>query len=537
MEENVLLLCMSPFTGENSGKKRQYVYEDHISVEGYATNEAPAKAIIEKLAAEGKTLDRIVMLCSEDVEKRIEKCSEELEAKVPNIRELNTREYFQQVIGDYAEKYQKKGIDFLPVSIPNDPVETKISKATVDAADLITQPGKKTDLYIDFNGGPRYIAFMLHAISILLKSRNVKVCQVLTMKREENRPTLIQNMSSIFGTVDLISGINEYINYGHIKGLRSYFNSSESKQIKDLLDEMEEFTQNLQLCRTDYIMENREKLLKDLSDYYSAKPENETADTYEKLFEFVIRDIISGYSGLLDGELPEMIRWCVNHDMIQQALTFCSEQMPQYFWDKNILRATPVEESEYHLYIKTILDNKEILQSSNLNKQPKTYERIGPNGSPYDWLVSFLTHSCWNIKDLVNALPQTAGQFPLSGQKYSINSYLKPPKFSWIPSMNNKLLKKDKEANHTIENASKIDENTKNANKTIEYASKTKRVDYSGIGDTQKLRELIYTYFALKGQRNMTNHASGGGEDDTEAWDYQDLRSVISDFVDRLKEL
>ena len=65
MKENVLLLCMSPFKGENSGEKNQYIYEDQIIVNGYYTNEAPAKAIIQKLANKGETLDRIVMICSD----------------------------------------------------------------------------------------------------------------------------------------------------------------------------------------------------------------------------------------------------------------------------------------------------------------------------------------------------------------------------------------------------------------------------------------------------------------------------------------
>lgn len=520
MKENVLLLCMSPFKGENSGEKNQYIYEDQIIVNGYYTNEAPAKAIIQKLANKGETLDRIVMICSDEVNTAlIKKSSKELDEEIPGIRKMNTREYFEYVIKKYSKEVQKKEVDIPePIRIPDDPIETSISKATIEAAELITANEDDTDLYIDFNGGPRYVAFMLHAISILMKTRNVNVCQVLTMKFEKNKPTLIQNMSSIFSTVELISGINEYINYGHINGIQGYFKESNSQTICNLLNEMKAFAQNMQLCRTDYIMENKGKLLNDLNTYIREETDRTEKDTYEELFLFVINDIITGYRGLLDGELPDMIRWCVDHDMIQQALTFCSEQMPQYFWDKKLFRATAAEEKEYRLYIKTLLDNRNDLKGKDktISQEITRYERIGSYGSPYDWMISFLIHSAKNINSLLRVLPQIDSIFQLSGQMQRLNSAYRPKEFRWISSMKVQLLN-----------------NTTNASLSTEYARKTKRVDCSGIDQQQKLPEMIYTYYALKEQRNYANHASDGGE----AWDYEILKTVIKDYAEKLTEM
>ena len=140
----------------------------------------------------------------------------------------------------------------------------------------------------------------------------------------------------LFGSIDLVAGINEYINYGRIKTLSLFFNDCRDTRITAILASMSEFAYNLQLCRTDKVFEERDKLKIKLQDYISHTNNTEIEDTYEILFSYVVQDILEGYRNLLEGDLPEIIQWCVEKEYIQQALTFYAERIPIYFWEQGI---------------------------------------------------------------------------------------------------------------------------------------------------------------------------------------------------------
>lgn len=76
-------------------------------------------------------------------------------------------------------------------------------------------------------------------------------------------------MKAVFGSIDLVAGINEYINYGRIKTLSLFFNDCRDTRITAILASMSEFAYNLQLCRTDKVFEERDKLKIKLQGYIS----------------------------------------------------------------------------------------------------------------------------------------------------------------------------------------------------------------------------------------------------------------------------
>src|SRR5699024_5502084 len=175
--------------------------------------------------------------------------------------------------------------------------------------------------------------------------------EILVMNFENKREDAIciQNMKETFRCIDLVSGISEYINYGRIKILKKYFKSCKNERIEEILDTMETFSKELQLCRTNRVLESRDQLKVKLNAYMEYNQEEE--NTVEILFRYVVEDILKGYQGILEGEIPDIIEWCVNKDFVQQALTFYTEKMPGYFWDTGILHPTKQEEVEYNEFL------------------------------------------------------------------------------------------------------------------------------------------------------------------------------------------
>ena len=64
----------------------------------------------------------------------------------------------------------------------------------VEAADMITAGDVETDLYIDFNGGSRDVAFMIYSLANLMKLQNVTIRQILTINYENPKKETIQGV-------------------------------------------------------------------------------------------------------------------------------------------------------------------------------------------------------------------------------------------------------------------------------------------------------------------------------------------------------
>ena len=511
--KNVLLLCMSPLS--STAKINKYTYESKKGtqfIEGVMTNEAPTKAVIGLLEEKGDSnrLDKVVMICSDAVKKTI--TLKEGENDLKNLKQVDIRkcmedshiEFYKKLINNYAKEinpcYINSPIEYETVGIADFTEADDVSKSAIEAANKVSEVGEQVNLFIDFNGGQRYVAFMILAIANLMKIRQVNIEQIMTMNFDNkvNGIVPIQNMESVFASFDLIAGINEYINYGRIKTLRSYFKPSRNKEINIILTEMEKFTNNLQLCRTGYIMKHRKKLLKRLKEY-SDKKREEDLDTYEQLFMYVVNDIMKGYEGLLEGELPDIIKWCVDNDFIQQALTFTAEEMPGYFWKSGLFKASLSEKEKYDKYL---------IANRSPNKKDNTsnnyyIKQYSENSSKYayEWMIKYLPH--YDSK----ANKKQGKVSSIIIQNCGIDCF----KQIKIPFKNTKF-------------------EERNAALLIWEKEQSNGRVISNMKNGQLFREVITLYFLLKNQRNLTNHADGDSEK-SKYWSYDQLCEALEELV------
>lgn len=509
--KNVLLLCMSPLS--STAQINKYTYESKKGtqfIEGVMTNEAPTKAVIGLLEEKGDSnrLDKVVMICSDAVKKTI--TLKEGENDLKNLKQVDIRkcmedshiEFYKKLINSYAEEinssYINNPIKYETVGIADFTEDDEVSKSVIEAASKVSEVGEQVNLFIDFNGGQRYVAFMILAIANLMKIRQVSIDQIMTMNFDNKVDGIvpIQNMESVFASFDLIAGINEYINYGRIKTLRSYFKPSGNKEINAILAEMEKFTNNLQLCRTGYIMKYRKKLLKSLKDYSDKKREKEDLDTYEQLFTYVVNDILKGYEGLLEGELPNIIKWCVDNDFIQQALTFTAEEMPGYFWKSGLFKASVSEKEKYDKFLMA-------KRSPNKKNNKSCIKQYSEKSSKYayEWMIKYLPHYDSDSNKKEKNVPH------IIIQNYGIDCF----KQIKIPFKNTKF-------------------EERNAALLIWEKEQSNGRVISNMKNGQLFREVITLYFLLKNQRNLTNHADGDSEK-SKYWSYDQLCEALEELV------
>lgn len=584
---NVLLLCMSKID-EGKIKENQYIYtlsngkrEDKIW--GFTTNEAPVKYIIKDINSrkkeESDKLDRIIIICSDEVKNRwieVEKCNNEKERKRDNFKEkieklfpgkceIKLTEYYKKIVELETKKYNYEP-EYIEIPISDNPEDKEVAKAVIEAVKNVMEfpasginkgEAQKSDihLYIDYNGGQRYVAFMLVVLAQFLKTRQVNLEQIITMNYEnkEDDKIPIQNLLSIFDSTNLIGKVNEYINYGRIEGLKEYFKKAHSSEIDKLLEQMEKFSNNLQLCRTGYIMNHARELSERLDEFVQEmkkEAQGEKKNTYEQLFTYVIEDIQKEFQLLLTGKLPDIIKWCVDKGYIQQALTFCSEQLPQYLWNEGIFKAA--DEREYDNFLKVVRavqrkvednknksDNDKEKVDKKLKNAVNSVSRYFPKGCEdkesdryaYHWFVNYLQH-------LEKPNYQTILKESKSETDYDVMQQKEKNR------KNEEMKKELEEKLNQLEFLKKYfndEENYKivRNNLTPKMVNIFWNYQKGGIRSTiiyqneqTVLEEIIFTYFILKGQRNATNHADGQND----GFEYSEICKILNHLVELLNK-
>ena len=199
-KRNVLLLSLSVMNVRNSENESSYEYTEGrnqiYGIKGRLTNEAPTKYVIENLAGRRmqECLDDIVIISSDTTKMPIRAKGEAawLDRTDPLLQspigDMSHLEYYEKSIQYYVKEkhsdlYKDRNINYYVIDILDQPQQLEVAQAALEAAQKVlgNNDDEKVDLYIDYNGGPRYVASMILSIANMMKNRQVEIKEVLTM--------------------------------------------------------------------------------------------------------------------------------------------------------------------------------------------------------------------------------------------------------------------------------------------------------------------------------------------------------------------
>lgn len=203
------------------------------------------------------------------------------------------------------------------------------------------QEKKTFKLYIDTHGGLRDIVFSMSAVNSLLyvgEAIRPKLISGINMASAR-----IENQSEKFNVFNFFSGINEFLHFGNadilseyvdIKSDFSYLTGADpsvQKIAKQIVKDMQKISYGVQMSDPRAFMEG----LKELGNEFDKSSESNLKNTPFGILEQKIKD---EYGSLLTNpNILDLIIWCVEHGLIQQALTFVESMLPYYYWDKKLL--------------------------------------------------------------------------------------------------------------------------------------------------------------------------------------------------------
>ena len=192
-------------------------------------------------------------------------------------------------------------------------------------------------------------------------------------------------------SVNYVSAVDEFVKYGRTESLKNYFELSFSQNktnneivktdIDKCLNKLESITNDLHLCRTGLIMKHfygtEDNIYVLLNNFIECYKESDDADAMA--FVFVANNILKEFESLYDcqdleeclkdgqlikNSLLKVIKWCMEKNYIQQAITLCLEQIPKYLietgkvvvsdkmWDYMLPSIDEFYEKYYYLLVK-----------------------------------------------------------------------------------------------------------------------------------------------------------------------------------------
>ena len=248
----------------------------------------------------------------------------------------------------------------------------------------------EVNLHVDMTGGMRHASLMMLVITRLIQYSGIKIGYILYSNFARDREEqFVEESNEIYNLFDLIAGAEEFVRFGSVDAIKSYFaNRDIPNVLQNLLDAMNKFAEAIKISRR---MEFQ-KALEGLQSAYKkfsadekifSKCKDIQSLDYNLMQQLEVR-IAKEYSTLLTCKADDyisIIGWCLEHGYIQQALVLYTESFPYMMIAKHkILSLNPNYDKELADY--TAKDGmkreKEFLLINDFD--PKKY----PDGSNYN---------------------------------------------------------------------------------------------------------------------------------------------------------
>lgn len=219
-----------------------------------------------------------------------------------------------------AVKKQKPETDVIKIPFKD---KDKEDFAAGPLAEIMSRMKKGDEILLDTTGGLRDAIMQLLLVSRALSFSGIPTVGAVYANYGAKQ---IVDCSHLIGLFDLVGGMQEMASFGSVKTLREYYGDKAEEKVKTLLDAMEGLQEDITLCRTG----NLDQRIEDFND--AVKGAKDCGDP-------LVKALLPAFQDKFDKKLniPGLIHWCINSDMLQQALTLYTERIPGYLLNRKIL--------------------------------------------------------------------------------------------------------------------------------------------------------------------------------------------------------
>lgn len=461
-----MILFLSDY---RKSKEFEYKYDkNNLKFTGEQTNDAPAKCLLKMAKDNGEIINKIFCIVSkkvycDDIEDGIKKTS---------------FERFSDMIKEYSiEELGNNDIEIIPIRYnfefcDNDVSEIdnvkKLENSSVHIYEEIEnnlnqiEKNNKQSIYIDYTGGFRDISFLMTAIIRYLEFRGNICKEIVYSKFDEKK---IYSIYYIYNIFEMINGVSEFANTGNAKFLADFSNSLRNnniiyEKINNFIESIQNFSDAMSICNINDIDKTLNAIIKEITELEN----DEGNDIIIQMFKTLI-PTVKEKMYVKKGKISylDLSKWCLNNNMLQQALTIYNEKIIDLYYEKLSLFDEEINKVfEMDIDFKNLLNQKDKIENKN-SKFPIIKEALNNINNRYkkNRIPKNLKNKFKSFKDFINGF------------------------------LNKDILCR-KELKKEIKNSIKM----------------TIVLDYIEINDN-KLWEAMKYYHIIRIMRNNINHASG----------------------------
>lgn len=381
---NVMITNLSLINGNKKNKEGEqlkpykYEYKDEgkkeYAIEAIQTNEAATKFYIEWLRNRNEHLDKIVYLASEEVRvnKRIIEKGDKTFWTINEETEngITTEEYYKNIIQDFAGNDK---LEFIAVDYGSDGITSSLDEIAknLEEGDVV---------YLDTTGGKRDYGNSLQLLVKFLNYKGVTVKMPLYCDMNFQSGVGAIKIVDTYDLLEVLDGVNQFVTTGRSTILEKVFEVENVKQVKELLGEMNKFSDDILICKVDKLDEYYNKIktiVNSLKDNDCLNVNNKLV-IFKQMLDIIKSKFIGTDIGDRENDILNVLQWCVDNDLIQQALTICDEKLPYYIFNKKIVKYCGVAN----------------IKKYNVTDEQKATDQL------YSGLLLYLNDKATNIKNI-----------------------------------------------------------------------------------------------------------------------------------------
>ena len=526
------------------------------------TNES-AIVYVERMLGDKNSLSKIFLIASDSVYKKIPTANEFGDVTHLEFLKRRITKEFPQL----AERFVTQNYSDSSTALEKNILQTaEIADAIMAFAN--EHADEEIIVHADMTGGFRHASMLMLSIIQLLKYRGIETSEVLYSDPEAK---IVYSVTEIQQMFSLITGADEFVNFGSVQALNDYFGANPPPAVKNLLSAMKSFSEAIKICRTSKIEEE----LKNLGQHIKTFREHPDKDLKSALFAKIIDTIESGYGNLIGNsvERVDIIRWCMKKGFWQQAMTLCTEWLPGEIVRRKICmptnatiqancesRARSAHKTWQQYFIIDYTDDKDFcreLRSILENfpyKKPVNIEVFGKLQNFFDEFTAgemkfnFYRHGKIKNNDFNKKFPTLVAVLKAihaeRKKDYSytktFSEFLRTVRYTEIPRIiakfsNKKLLELfeidfNKTQSKNLDSVEKIERTWDNREKDYRRMFATRSISLKP--DVKTALKILRGYHKIRYERNQINHANPQSTKTI-----QELKPMIENYLDELENI
>ena len=367
-----ILLVPSTF---NSKNKDTYEYsrigeKDAKKYNGIQTNDAPLQYLMDTVCKNGEKLEKVILLPSKEV---MYKDVPELQSHTAYGRLCKLIHRYHSILLGHDESEDELDVKAIAIDYAkeqengNNHPEKQVYKTIEETSEVVITKSPRERLpqmfdelakelsgcskvYIDFTGGQRDMNFLMVAIIKFLQTTGLS-CGEIIYSNINGKQRFLMDMDIQYQMFQLINATNEFLNTGSAKLLDDFFKpldtacvedtDTASNPVKEIVGLMKKYSEMINVCNLDKLDDTVRKLVEKIDEFSKNKSDNLYSQMFQSILPIIkerlyLDHVIDEKDNKKVVNYPYIIKWCLDNDMLQQALTLYVERMPKYYFDKSI---------------------------------------------------------------------------------------------------------------------------------------------------------------------------------------------------------